>query len=38
MVPLSYNGLMITVRKRRADAGPLLITGIEALINYDGGE
>lgn len=27
--------LTITLRKRREDAGPLLITGIEVLINYD---
>ena len=32
------NELTITVQKRRAGAGPLRITGIEALIRYDGGE
>ncbi len=32
------NELKITLRKRREDTGPLLITGIEVLINYDGGE
>ena len=38
LLRLGRNELTITVRKRREDAGPLLITGIEALINYDGGE
>ncbi len=38
LLRVGRNELTITLRKRRADAGPLLITGIEALINYDGGE
>lgn len=35
---MGRNELTITVTKRREDADPLLITGIEVLINNDGGE
>ncbi len=38
LLRLGRNELTITVQKRRAGAGPLRITGIEALIKYDGGE
>ena len=38
LLRLGRNELTITVTKRREDEGPLLITGIEVLINYDRGE
>ena len=38
LLRVGRNELTSTLRKRREEAGPLLITGIEALINYDGGE
>ena len=38
LLRVGRNELTITVRRRREDAGPLPITGLEALINYDGGE
>ncbi|MDE0220929.1 MAG: hypothetical protein OXJ90_16805 [Spirochaetaceae bacterium] len=38
LLRMGRNELTITVTKRREDADPLLITGIEVLINNDGGE